>query len=154
MHHEFVATPSDAVAQLMERTMDESAPPPGINKSYHPQRSEALSSNADDFMDVDIGTDADEFVGWKGRVRSDLDSLSNGDDASAGGLGGCPYAPGAAGNVATEDLVYLFDQMGVATGVDLDALVDASCVIEQALGTPLPSRVLRARLAERERARH
>ena len=72
-------------------------------------------------------------------------------DASAGGLGGCPYAPGAAGNVATEDLVYLFDRMGVATGVILDALVDASLIVERALGVPLPSRVLRAKVAEMQR---
>jgi len=73
-------------------------------------------------------------------------------DASAGGLGGCPYAPGATGNLATEDLVYLLDGMGIATGVDLDRLVDASLLVEAALGTPLPSRVLRAKLAERRRA--
>ncbi len=73
-------------------------------------------------------------------------------DASAGGLGGCPYAPGAAGNVATEDVLYLLDHMGIETGVDLDAVVDASLVVERALGFALPSRVLRARLAERKRS--
>lgn len=73
-------------------------------------------------------------------------------DAAAGGLGGCPYAPGAAGNVATEDLVYLLHGMNVETGVDLDAVVDAALIAERALGMPLPSRVLRARLAERARA--
>lgn len=73
-------------------------------------------------------------------------------DSSAGGLGGCPYAPGATGNVATEDLVYALHSMGIETNVDLDRLVDASLVIEDRLGAPLPSRVLRARLAERLRA--
>jgi isopropylmalate/homocitrate/citramalate synthase len=72
-------------------------------------------------------------------------------DASAGGLGGCPYAPGAAGNVATEDLVYLLHGMGIETGVDLDRLVDASLLVESRLGAPLPSRVLRAKVAERRR---
>jgi hydroxymethylglutaryl-CoA lyase len=72
-------------------------------------------------------------------------------DASAGGLGGCPYAPGAAGNLATEDLVYMLHGMGIETGVDLEKLVDASLVAEGAVGTPLPSRVLRAVLAERRR---
>lgn len=72
-------------------------------------------------------------------------------DASAGGLGGCPYAPGATGNVATEDVLYLLHGMGIQTGVDLDAVVDASLIVESALGTPLPSRVLRARVAERQR---
>jgi hydroxymethylglutaryl-CoA lyase len=68
-------------------------------------------------------------------------------DASAGGLGGCPYAPGATGNLATEDLVYMLNGLGVETGVDLEALVAASRFIEQALGHPLPSRYLRAEQA-------
>jgi hydroxymethylglutaryl-CoA lyase len=73
-------------------------------------------------------------------------------DTSAGGLGGCPYAPGATGNLATEDLVYMLHGMGIRTGVDLDRLVDASLVAEAALGTSLPSRTLRAVLAARRRA--
>lgn len=74
-------------------------------------------------------------------------------DASLGGLGGCPYAPGASGNVATEDVVDLFEHADVATGVDLDALVDTSAWLErEVLRRPLPGRVLRARLGERERA--
>jgi hydroxymethylglutaryl-CoA lyase len=65
-------------------------------------------------------------------------------DASAGGLGGCPFAPGATGNLATEDLVYLLDGLGYETGVSLPALLEASAFIEQKLGHPLPSRVYRA----------
>lgn len=65
-------------------------------------------------------------------------------DASAGGLGGCPYAPGATGNLATEDLVYMLNGLGEATGVDLDALMRASLFIEEKVGHPLPSRVLQA----------
>jgi hydroxymethylglutaryl-CoA lyase len=65
-------------------------------------------------------------------------------DASAGGLGGCPFAPGATGNLATEDLVYLLDGLGYETGVSLPALLEASAFIEQKLGRPLPSRVYRA----------
>jgi len=65
-------------------------------------------------------------------------------DASVGGLGGCPYAPGAAGNLATEDLVYLLDRMGVATGVDLDALVRAGQVAESVVKRPLPGKVHQA----------
>jgi isopropylmalate/homocitrate/citramalate synthase len=61
-------------------------------------------------------------------------------DASAGGLGGCPYAPGAAGNLATEDLVYMLERMGIETGVDLDRLFAASRLIAEALGRDLPSR--------------
>jgi hydroxymethylglutaryl-CoA lyase len=65
-------------------------------------------------------------------------------DASVGGLGGCPYAPGAAGNLATEDLVYMLDRMGIATGVDVDALVRAGQVAEQLVGRPLPGKVHQA----------
>jgi isopropylmalate/homocitrate/citramalate synthase len=65
-------------------------------------------------------------------------------DSSAGGLGGCPFAPGAAGNLATEDLLYMLHGMGVETGVDLNAVVAASRAIAPALGHPLPSRYLQA----------
>ena len=61
-------------------------------------------------------------------------------DASAGGLGGCPYAPGATGNLATEDLLYMLDGFGIATGVDLDKVLAASRFIEPALGHSLASR--------------
>ncbi len=61
-------------------------------------------------------------------------------DASAGGLGGCPYAPGATGNLATEDLLYMLDGLGIETGVRLDKVLEASRFIEQTLGHPLASR--------------
>jgi len=73
-------------------------------------------------------------------------------DASVAGLGGCPYAKGATGNVATEDVVYLLHGLGIHTGIDLDALVDAGAFISQALGRPTASRVARATLAKRARA--
>jgi hydroxymethylglutaryl-CoA lyase len=65
-------------------------------------------------------------------------------DASAGGLGGCPYAQSATGNLATEDLVWMLDGLGVRHGVDLDALVAASVWMAERLGRPSPSRVVRA----------
>ncbi len=65
-------------------------------------------------------------------------------DASAGGLGGCPYAPGAAGNLATEDLIFMLDGLGIHTGVNLDALLDASRFIEGSVGHVLPSRYAQA----------
>lgn len=65
-------------------------------------------------------------------------------DASAGGLGGCPYAESATGNLATEDLVWMLDGLGVAHGVDLDALVATSAWMAERLGRPSPSRVVRA----------
>jgi isopropylmalate/homocitrate/citramalate synthase len=61
-------------------------------------------------------------------------------DASSGGLGGCPYAAGASGNLATEDLVYMLDRMGIETGVDLNRLVQASTIIAPYLDHPLPGR--------------
>ena len=72
-------------------------------------------------------------------------------DASVAGLGGCPYAKGATGNVATEDVVYLLHGLGIQTGIDLDALVDAGAFISDALGRPTASRVARATLAKRAR---
>lgn len=65
-------------------------------------------------------------------------------DASIGGAGGCPFAPNATGNVATEDLVYLFDRMGADTGLDLATLVDASAWLEDRLGKRLPGALQRA----------
>src|SRR2546425_3500939 len=64
-------------------------------------------------------------------------------DSSAGGLGGCPYAPGASGNLATEDLVYLLDRLGIKSGVSLDLVRRASYFIARELGRDLPSRVLK-----------
>ena len=66
-------------------------------------------------------------------------------DSSAGGLGGCPYAHAATGNLATEDLVYMLDGLGISHGVDLDALISTSVWLESQLGRPSPSRVVRAR---------
>jgi hydroxymethylglutaryl-CoA lyase len=72
-------------------------------------------------------------------------------DASVGGLGGCPYAKGATGNVATEDLVYLLHGLGTDTGIDLDALVDVASWISSQMGREPASRVARALLAKRPR---
>ena len=65
-------------------------------------------------------------------------------DSSAGGLGGCPYAPGAAGNLATEDLLYMLAGLGIQTGVTMEDVMKASCAIEPYLGHPLPSRIVQA----------
>jgi hydroxymethylglutaryl-CoA lyase len=74
-------------------------------------------------------------------------------DASAGGLGGCPYAPGASGNLATEDVVAMLHAMGVKTGIDLDKLVDASRTAATFVGHELPSKYLKAHLGKQARAR-
>lgn len=65
-------------------------------------------------------------------------------DSSAGGLGGCPYAPGASGNVATEDLLYMLHGMGIQTGINRDEQLAAAQFIEEKIGRPLPSRNLQA----------
>lgn len=65
-------------------------------------------------------------------------------DASTGGLGGCPFAPGASGNIATEELVYMLEDMGIATGIDLDASIRAAAVAEEIVGHTVPSNLLRA----------
>jgi hydroxymethylglutaryl-CoA lyase len=73
-------------------------------------------------------------------------------DAALGGLGGCPYAPGASGNVATEDVVYMLEEMGVKTGVDLEKLIDASRLASTLVGHEMPSKYYRAAMGARQRA--
>ncbi|HEX4385245.1 MAG TPA: hydroxymethylglutaryl-CoA lyase [Myxococcales bacterium] len=71
-------------------------------------------------------------------------------DTSVGGMGGCPYAPGAAGNLATEDLVSMLNDMGVETGVDLDKLIDAGVLAQELIGRKLTGRRLQAALGRRK----
>ena len=87
------------------------------------------------------------------NVLASLDFGVTTFDASAGGLGGCPYAPGATGNLATEDLLYLLHGLGLDTGVSLDAVYAASTAIEPVVGHQLPSRYVRARAATTTPAR-
>ena len=75
-------------------------------------------------------------------------------DASAGGLGGCPYAPGATGNLATEDLVYMLDGLGISSGIDLEAVVEASAQIAPHVGHAPASRYFRAVRASTPPAGH
>jgi len=74
-------------------------------------------------------------------------------DAAIGGLGGCPYAPGAAGNLATEDVVAMLHGMGVETGIDLDRLVECSRLAASLVGHELPSKYLKAHMGKQARAR-
>jgi hydroxymethylglutaryl-CoA lyase len=78
------------------------------------------------------------------NVLAGLDCGVTTFDSSAGGLGGCPFAPGAAGNLATEDLLFMLNGLGVETGVSIDRVAAASRAIEPRLDHPLPSRFLRA----------
>ena len=86
------------------------------------------------------------------NVLAGLDAGITTFDASVGGLGGCPYAPGASGNLATEDLVYMLHGMGHETGVDLARLVAAAELAQRLVGRPLPGKTLQAELATRARA--
>jgi hydroxymethylglutaryl-CoA lyase len=70
-------------------------------------------------------------------------------DTSIGGMGGCPYAPGAAGNLATEDLASMLADMGIETGLDLDKLIEAGWLAQQLVGRKLPGRRLQAALGRR-----
>lgn len=74
-------------------------------------------------------------------------------DASAGGLGGCPYAPGAAGNLATDDVVAMLHGMGIATGINLDKLVETSRMVAAFVDHELPSKYMKAHLGKQARAR-
>ncbi|WP_263142898.1 hydroxymethylglutaryl-CoA lyase [Pseudomonas sp. RIT-PI-AD] len=81
------------------------------------------------------------------NVQAALDAGVRVFDSSVSGLGGCPYSPGATGNVATEELVYLFDGLGLATGVDLPSLIEAGAFVDEALQRSTGSRVARAMIA-------
>jgi hydroxymethylglutaryl-CoA lyase len=78
------------------------------------------------------------------NVLAALDEGVDSFESSFGELGGCPFPPGATGNVATEDVVSMISEMGIATGVDLEALIAASAAAQETLGRPLGSHVLRA----------
>ncbi|MGE3667802.1 MAG: hydroxymethylglutaryl-CoA lyase, partial [Steroidobacteraceae bacterium] len=65
-------------------------------------------------------------------------------DASAGGIGGCPFAPAATGNIPTEDLVYMLERSGIGTGIDLDALIATGKWLQETLGRPVPGMLVKA----------
>ena len=78
------------------------------------------------------------------NVMAGLDEGINAFDASFGGLGGCPFAPKATGNICTEDLVYMLKEMGIETGIDLDQLCDVAGRVETVVGRTLPGQVMKA----------
>jgi len=85
------------------------------------------------------------------NVVAGLESGIRTFDASVGGMGGCPYAPGASGNLATEDLVYLLHESGIETGIDLERLIECGLLAEEILEKRLPGRYLQACLSGRAR---
>lgn len=86
------------------------------------------------------------------NVAAGLEAGATRFESAIGGLGGCPFAPGATGNVCTEDLVHFLHEEGIATGLDLDALIETARWFEGVLGSPLPGQVAKAgpRLARRD----
>jgi hydroxymethylglutaryl-CoA lyase len=104
---------------------------------------------------VDLSKMALHFHDTRGtalaNVVAGLDAGVRVFDASVGGMGGCPYAPGAAGNLATEDLIYLLNGLGVKTGVDIEKLADAGALAQEILGKKLPGRYLQACLSSRSK---
>jgi hydroxymethylglutaryl-CoA lyase len=83
-------------------------------------------------------------------VMAGVDSL----DASVGGLGGCPFAPAATGNIATEDVLYMLQRMGIDTGVSIDALIDTGAWLQDQVGRPLPGMLMKAGVFPRPGASH
>lgn len=116
-----VATPGQ-VADLLRRLVAADVPLGEIGVHFHDTYGQALANTL-------------------AALREGVTTV----DASAGGLGGCPYAKAATGNLATEDLVYMLDGLGIEHGIDLDALVETSTWLEARLGRPSPSRVVKAR---------
>ncbi len=104
--------------------------------------------------DIDFGAHFHDTRGLAAaNVLATLGAGITSFDASIGGLGGSPNAPGAGGNVATEDLAYMLAQMGIETGIDLDLLMDASDLLERLVGHPLKTRIDRSLLDDPSGAR-
>jgi hydroxymethylglutaryl-CoA lyase len=112
-----------------------------------PTRTQRMISTVAERVSVDhlAGHFHDTYGQALANVYASLETGVRVFDSSVSGLGGCPYAPGAAGNVATEDLVYMLNGMGIETGVDLDRLIAAGTFITEVLGRETQSRVARAR---------
>jgi hydroxymethylglutaryl-CoA lyase len=114
----------------------------------------ATPRRVDDLLDaltgagIDVATVGLHFHDTRGTALANvLAALERGVtrfDASVGGLGGCPYAPGASGNAVTEDLVHMLEDMGIDTGIDLDALRDCAHLAQDIVGRELPSALLHA----------
>ena len=97
-------------------------------------------------------TAADRYGQALANILQSLQMGINVVDSSVAGLGGCPFAQGASGNVATEDVLYMLEGMGIKSGVDLDTLVDAGNFISGAIGRPNASRAAGAIMTKRRQA--
>lgn len=124
-----MATPHQ-VKDVLSQLVDGGIPLDKIGLHFHDTRGTAI---------------VNAFAAWQFGARM--------FDGSTAGVGGCPYAPGATGNAASEDLVYLFDSIGAPSGVDLDGACEVGGLLEDVLGRELPGRFHRYWLAESGRAR-
>lgn len=116
-----IGTATPGRVQQLVRAVGESVPGVTLGAHFHDTRGSGLAC---------------AWAAWSAGVRR--------LDASVGGLGGCPFAPGATGNIATEELVHLFEDSGLDTGVDLTAALSAARVAAEVVGHELPSRLLKA----------
>lgn len=142
--------PIEQVVQVGKRLFDLGASQLSIGDSIGvgtPGHVKALIAG---FVDAGVGVDAlavhfhDTYGQALANAYAALEAGVRTFDSSAGGLGGCPYAPGATGNLATEDLVWMLDGLGIETGVDLQSLVETSVWMAERMGKPSPSRVVQA----------
>lgn len=144
------AVPIEQVVEIGRRLLDLGAGQLSLGDTIGVGTPGHVSALLEAFVAAGVGVDrlAVHFHDTYGQALANtLTALRHGVttvDASAGGLGGCPYAGSATGNLATEDLVWMLDGLGIAHGVDLDALVATSVWMAGRLGRPSPSAVVRA----------
>lgn len=142
------------VSRVIESGIEDVALSDTIGVANPRQVFEILTSVREAHPDVTFGAHFHDTRGLAlANVVAALEAGITSFDAALGGLGGSPYAPGAGGNVATEDLVYMFGEMGIETGIDLDKLMDASDLLERLVGHPLHRRIDRPLLADPSAAR-
>lgn len=142
-------TPVDRVVDVARRSVDQGADQlclgDTIGTTVPGRVVELLDRVRDACPGVDVGV---HFHNTRGSglasVLAAVDAGVTQLDASVGGLGGCPFAPGASGNIATEEVVYLLEDSGVSTGLHLDAVLRAAALVEAAVGHPLTSNLYRA----------
>lgn len=133
------------VGALVDMGMDEISLADTLGKADPAHVGRTVAAARSSFPDIRFGLHLHNTYGM--ALANVLAGLNEGVaqfDSALGGIGGCPFAPGAAGNVATEDVVFMLHSMGVDTGVDLDALAVAAAELRKALSGPLESSVARA----------
>jgi hydroxymethylglutaryl-CoA lyase len=144
------AVPADQVVRAGKRLLDLGCAQLSLGDTIGVATAGQVERLIDAFLAAGVGVDAlavhfhDTYGQALANTYAALRRGVSCVDASAGGLGGCPYAESATGNLATEDLVWMLDGLGIEHGVDLDRLAAASAWMAEQLGRPSPSRVVRA----------